>query len=118
MNGRERGASHLKSELQSNARAIVGDVLVCFFLLLLLNVCVVMLQRINAVNLKDSYRTIFRYELVLCAVLLAFAFDVRFGFLTMFQAGALIELSGDEETAFAIYYDTYDIHELPALSAD
>ena len=33
----------------------------------------------------------------------------------MFQAGALIELSGDMETAFAIYYDTYDIHELPPL---
>ena len=33
----------------------------------------------------------------------------------MFQAGALIELSGDVETAFAIYYDTYDIHELPPL---
>ena len=32
---------------------------------------------------------------------------------TMFQAGALIELAGDEETAFMIYYDTYDIHELP-----
>ena len=35
---------------------------------------------------------------------------------TMFQAGALIELSGDVETAFKIYYDTYDIHELPPLS--
>ena len=33
----------------------------------------------------------------------------------MFQAGALIELSGDTETAFDIYYETYDIHELPAL---
>ncbi len=33
----------------------------------------------------------------------------------MFQAGALIELSGDTETAFEIYYETYDIHELPAL---
>ena len=32
---------------------------------------------------------------------------------TMFQAGALIELPGDVETAFEIYYDTYDIHELP-----
>lgn len=31
----------------------------------------------------------------------------------MFQAGALIELSGDAETAFEIYYDNYDIHELP-----
>ena len=30
---------------------------------------------------------------------------------TMFQAGALIELSGDIETAFDIYYDNYDIHD-------
>ena len=34
---------------------------------------------------------------------------------TMFQAGALIELTGDVETAFEIYYDTYDIHELLPL---
>ena len=34
---------------------------------------------------------------------------------SMFQAGALIELAGDEKTAFEIYYDTYDIHELPPL---
>lgn len=33
----------------------------------------------------------------------------------MFQAGALIELSGDVNTAFEIYYETYDIHELPPL---
>ena len=33
----------------------------------------------------------------------------------MFQAGALIELFGDIETAFAIYYDNYDIHSLPPL---
>ena len=33
----------------------------------------------------------------------------------MFQAGALIELSGDVETAFDIYYDNYDIHGLPPL---
>ena len=33
----------------------------------------------------------------------------------MFQAGALIELSGNVETAFKIYYETYDIHELPPL---
>lgn len=35
---------------------------------------------------------------------------------TTFQAGALIELSGDTETAFEIYYETYDIHELPPLN--
>ena len=33
----------------------------------------------------------------------------------MFKAGALIELSGDVETAFDIYYEEYDIHELPPL---
>ncbi len=33
----------------------------------------------------------------------------------MFQAGALIELFGIVETAFEIYYDNYDIHELPPL---
>ena len=33
----------------------------------------------------------------------------------MFQAGALIELSGDVETAFEIYYETYDIHDLPGM---
>ncbi|MGX8680133.1 MAG: YdcF family protein [bacterium] len=34
---------------------------------------------------------------------------------SMFQAGALIELFGDVETAFKIYYDNYDIHDLPPL---
>ena len=29
--------------------------------------------------------------------------------------GLLLELAGDEDTAFKIYYDTYDIHELPPL---
>ena len=35
---------------------------------------------------------------------------------SMFQAGALIELSGDTETAYEIYFETYDIHELPPLN--
>ena len=35
----------------------------------------------------------------------------------MFQAGALLELSGDVETAYDIYYETYDIHELPPPEA-
>ena len=34
---------------------------------------------------------------------------------SMFQAGALIELSGDVKTAFEIYYDNYDIHDLPPI---
>ncbi len=35
---------------------------------------------------------------------------------TMFQAGTLIELSGDTKTAFEIYYENYDIHELPPIN--
>lgn len=35
---------------------------------------------------------------------------------TMFQAGGLIELSGDIDTAYDIYYEEYDIHELPPLN--
>lgn len=31
----------------------------------------------------------------------------------MFQAGGLIELSGDAETAYEIYHETYDIRKLP-----
>ena len=34
---------------------------------------------------------------------------------TMFQAGALIELFGDVKTAFDVYYENYDIHDLPPL---
>ena len=33
----------------------------------------------------------------------------------MFQAGTLIELFGDVKTAFEIYYENYDIHDLPPL---
>lgn len=44
------------------------------------------------------------------------AWDAPTGTLSrMFQAGALIEISGNIETAFEIYYETYDIHDLPPL---
>ncbi len=47
------------------------------------------------------------------------AWDAPAGSLSaMFQAGALIELSANKETAFSIYYDTYDIHDLPPLYGD
>lgn len=32
-----------------------------------------------------------------------------------FQAGALIELTGDKDSAYDIYYGTYDLRELPSL---
>lgn len=45
------------------------------------------------------------------------AWNAPYGSLSpRFLAGALIELSGDTPTAYEIYYDTYDIHELPPLN--
>lgn len=35
---------------------------------------------------------------------------------SMFQAGALIELTGDRDTAYDFYYGTYDISDLPDIS--
>ena len=35
---------------------------------------------------------------------------------SMFKAGGLIELNGNEEKAFEIYYGNYDIHDLPEPS--
>ena len=47
------------------------------------------------------------------------AWDAPSGSLSaMFEAGALIELAGDTETAYDIYYDTYDIHSLPPLPGE
>ena len=36
----------------------------------------------------------------------------------MFQAGALLELLGNKETAYDIYYDNYDIHEIMPLAKE
>ena len=66
----------------SVARRIIGDILLALAVLLTADVAVVMLGRINAIVLKADYREIFRYELILCAVLLLFALDVRFNLFT------------------------------------
>ncbi len=44
--------------------------------------CIVMQHRISSVVLKDTYRTIFHNELILCGILLLFSLDLRFGFFT------------------------------------
>ena len=45
------------------------------------------------------------------------AWDAPSGSLSSaFQAGALVEIAGDVDTAYQIYYGTYDLHELPPLS--
>ena len=63
-------------------KKIVGDVLLALVVLLIADVVIVMLHRINAVVLKADYQKVFRYELILCAVLLLFALDFRFNLFT------------------------------------
>lgn len=70
------------------ARRILGDLLILAVLLLTADVTVVMLGRIQKVVLKADYRNIFAHELILCAVLLVFALDLRFGFFTKLRSRA------------------------------
>lgn len=64
------------------ARRILGDLALVLAALLTADVTVIMLRRIASVVLKETYQSIFRHELVLCAVLLLFALDLRFGVFT------------------------------------
>ena len=63
------------------ARRVVGDVLIGAVAALTVDLSVVMPRRIRSVVLRGDYRRIFRHELALCAALMLFALDVRFGFL-------------------------------------
>ena len=58
---------------------IAGDVLLVLFVFLTADVIIVMHHKINAVVLKADYQKVYRYELILCAILLLFALEVRFG---------------------------------------
>ena len=69
----------------SPVRRIVGDILLVLAILLTADVAVVMPARISAVVLKADYRKVFAYELVLCAILLLFALDVRFNIFTRWK---------------------------------
>ena len=66
----------------SPIRRIIGDILLVLVLLLTADVVIVMLHKINAVVLKADYQELFQYELILCAILLLFALDVRFNLFT------------------------------------
>ena len=77
----------------SRRRRIIGDVLLVLAALLIVDVVIVMLHRINAVVLKADYRKVFRYELILCAILLLFALDVRFNLFTRAKHRA-VRISG------------------------
>lgn len=60
------------------ARRIAGDALLALAALTTADVVIVMLRRIDAVVRKADYREVLAYELMLCAILLLFALDVRF----------------------------------------
>ena len=63
-------------------RRIIGDVLIALVVVYTAYLSAVMIHRIHTVVLKDTYRTIFHNELILCGILLVFALDLRFGFFT------------------------------------
>ncbi len=67
----------------SPARRIIGDIMLVLCVLLTAEVVIVMHHKINAVVLKADYQEIFHYELILCAILLLFAADIRFNLFTM-----------------------------------
>ena len=73
----------------SGIRRIIGDILLMVALLLIVDVASVMPARINAVVLKADYRDIFIYELMLCAILLLFALDIRLNLFTRWKPVAL-----------------------------
>ena len=66
----------------SPTRRIIGDILLLAAVLVTADVVIVMRRRISAVVLKADYQEIFRYELILCAILLLFALDLRFDLFT------------------------------------
>ena len=61
---------------------IIGTICIVLAAAFTIYISVIMLHRINSVVLKDTYIRVFRYELIICAVFLLLAFDLRFGFLT------------------------------------
>ncbi len=69
----------------SRGRRIIGDILLVLFGLLTIEVIVVSTARISAVVRKADYREVFMYQLILCAVLLLFALDVRFSLFTRWK---------------------------------
>lgn len=70
-------------------RKIIGDVLLALVVLLIADVAFVMPARINAVVRKADYRGVFMYEIILCAILLVFALDVRFNLFTRWKSAIL-----------------------------
>lgn len=65
------------------ARKIIGNIMLILAAAFTVYLSVIMIGRINAVVLKATYKKIFTYELIICAVFILLAVDVRFGFTGM-----------------------------------
>ena len=72
----------------SKFRRIIGDIILLLSVLLSIDVVAVMLHRISVVVLKDTYKTIFRYEIIVLVVLMLFSLDIRFGIFTAIKKKA------------------------------
>ncbi len=68
---------------------IAGDIILLFTALLTADVIIVMSRKIQTVVLKDIYRMFFIQEILILAVLLLFALDLRFGIFSSKKAGPL-----------------------------
>ena len=68
---------------------IIGNILLILAVLFTIYLTAVMLHRISTVVLKDVYREVFQYELIICAAFLLFALDVRFGLFTAMRSPVL-----------------------------
>ncbi|MBQ6041608.1 MAG: YdcF family protein [Oscillospiraceae bacterium] len=91
-------------------RRIAGDLLIAAAGLLTADVLLVMPRKIRTVVLKQNYRKVFCCQMILCAILLVFAFDVRFGFLTGMPRkaanviGMILRIGVDLLTAVILYF--------------
>jgi len=71
------------------ARRVIGDILLVLAIFLIADTVIVMRRRINAVVLKADYTEVYRYVLILCAILLLCALDVRFNLFTRWKSTAI-----------------------------
>ena len=72
-----------------NVKHLIGDILIFLTAGFTVYIFLVMRYRIEGVVLKDAYTSVFRYELIICAVLLLCVLDLRFGLLTAADHKAL-----------------------------
>lgn len=84
-----RSAEKGSGKSTARFRRVAGDVLIVLIAAFTLYLSAVMLHRIRTVVLRDNYIKIFSRELILCAVLLLAALDLRFGLLTKLPGKAM-----------------------------